>query len=72
MFTSLGRTQENFVYALFGLVSDGVMKVSTQKTTSGPDEKLDTFNAIFSGEVEEKHGYFRIGHFYGDFPVLEV
>ena len=50
MFTSLGRTQENFVYALFGLVSDCVMKVSTQKTTSGPDEKLDTFNAIFSGE----------------------
>ena len=32
-----------FVYAAFGFVSGGAMKVSNEKTTSGPDKNLDIF-----------------------------
>ena len=44
MLTLFGWTREKFVYAAFGLVSGGAMKVQNEKTTGGPDKKLDILN----------------------------
>ena len=44
MLTLFGWTREKFVYAAFGLVSGGAMKVQNEKTTGGPDRKLDNLN----------------------------
>ena len=44
MLTLFGWTREKFVYAAFGLVSGDAMKVKNEKTTGGPDKKLDILN----------------------------
>ena len=44
MLTLFGWTREKFVYAAFGLASGDAMKVKNEKTTGGPDQKLDILN----------------------------
>ena len=72
MLTLFGWTREKFVYAAFGLVSGGAMKVQNEKTTGGPDKKTGQFKSILSGEATSEHGFSSNLPFYGIFSSFRI